>query len=70
MRFGEYAPGRTVSTMANGGVEVRQMGIVGFDGRQRISGPTKGARRDRPPHPAWPILSASKSAPRITEDRL
>ncbi|AJD39923.1 hypothetical protein RGR602_CH00558 [Rhizobium gallicum bv. gallicum R602sp] len=52
MRFGEYAPGRTVSTMANGSAEVRQMGIVGFNARQRISGRTKGACRDRPPHPA------------------
>ncbi|APO66247.1 hypothetical protein IE4872_CH00586 [Rhizobium gallicum] len=52
MRFGEYAPGRTVSTMANGRIEVRQMGILGVDARQRISGPTKGACRDRPPHPA------------------
>ncbi|WP_455874551.1 hypothetical protein [Rhizobium yanglingense] len=66
MRFGEYAPGRTVSTMANGGVEVQQMGIsamgiLGFDARQRISAPTKGACRDRPPHPASSILSASIS---------
>jgi hypothetical protein len=39
MRFGEYAPGRTVSTMADGGIEeVRQIGILGSDTRQRISG--------------------------------